>query len=77
MENVNLYATKYEEEFQPYLQTFALAVWDLLKASGTSAAVPKFDALMIVSMKFLASLASKKMHYDLFKDPGLLRQVCV
>lgn len=38
MENVNLYATKYEEEFQPHLPNFATAVWDLLKASGTHCA---------------------------------------
>lgn len=34
VENVNLYATKYEEEFQRFLPTFATAVWELLKASG-------------------------------------------
>ncbi len=75
VENVNLYATKYEEEFAPHLNTFATAVWDLLKASGTSAAVPKFDGLMTVSMRFLASLASKQMHFALFNNPTLLRQI--
>lgn len=109
---MNLYATKYEEEFQPHLPTFATAVWELLKASGawtlssypdasmpmgvvvprsadalscrsilpqspkphyagTSWAVPKYDALVTVSMRFLASLASKRMHYDLFNNPTL------
>ena len=52
MENVNLYATKYEEEFQPYLQVFATAVWELLKASGTSAAIPKYDELITTSMRY-------------------------
>ena len=39
VENVNLYATKYEEEFQPHLPTFATAVWELLKASGVCVCV--------------------------------------
>lgn len=105
VENVNLYATKYEEEFQRFLPTFATAVWELLKASGThdyssmythihaprgsvikswhlshgpkpkptgtSWAVPKYDALVTVSMRFLASLASKRMHFELFNNPTL------
>ena len=75
VENVNLYATKYEEEFQPHLNTFATAVWELLKASGTSAAQPKFDGLVTVSMRFLASLAGKQMHFALFNNPTLLRQI--
>ena len=33
VENVNLYATKYEEEFQPHLNVFATGVWELLKVS--------------------------------------------
>eukprot|EP00624_Nannochloropsis_granulata_P000776 evm.model.NODE_13239_length_6809_cov_22.316198.1 len=75
VENLNLYATKYEEEFQPHLNTFATAVWELLKASGTTASQPKFDGLMTVSMRFLASLAGKQMHFALFNNPTLLRQI--
>jgi len=75
VENLNLYATKYEEEFQPHLNTFATAVWELLKASGTTASQPKFDGLVTVSMRFLASLAGKRMHFALFNNTTLLRQI--
>ena len=30
VENVNLYADKYEEEFQPHLPAFTTAIWGLL-----------------------------------------------
>lgn len=55
------YADKYDEEFQPHLPSFTTAIWDLLKSSGTSGAKPKYDAVTNISMRFLASLASKQV----------------
>lgn len=42
VENISLYATKYEEEFSPYLGTFTQIVWQRLLAVGPEA---KFDIL--------------------------------
>lgn len=69
------YASKYEEEFQSHLSKFTTAIWELLKASGTSASVPKFDAVTTISMRFLASLASKQVHFEIFNNDGLLREI--
>jgi exportin-2 (importin alpha re-exporter) len=30
VENLNLYASKYEEEFAPFLQNFTMSIWALL-----------------------------------------------
>lgn len=75
VENVNLYADKYEEEFNPYLEGFATAVWELLQSSGTTALKFKYDPLITTSMKFLTSLVSKQMYIQLFNNPTLLRQI--
>jgi exportin-2 (importin alpha re-exporter) len=42
LENLNLYATKYEEVFEPFLPQFTQLVWQLLMEVG---AQPKFDIL--------------------------------
>jgi exportin-2 (importin alpha re-exporter) len=59
----------------PLPQVFATAVWELLKASGTTARQPKYDHLVTTSLRFLTSLVQKKMHFELFNNPALLRQV--
>lgn len=40
---INLYCEKYEEEFQPFIQTFVTEVWQLLLTIGKE---PKFDSLV-------------------------------
>lgn len=41
-ESINLYTTKYEEEFAQFLPTFVVAVWNLLVKVGPE---PKNDAV--------------------------------
>ena len=71
VENLNLYATKYEEEFAPYLGHFTKVIWQLLLEVG---AQPKYDILATSSIKFLVSVCSKKMNVPLFTDE-ILREI--
>lgn len=71
VENLNLYATKYEEEFAPFLEHFTKAIWQLLLEIGSQ---PKYDILATSSIKFLTSVCSKKMNGHLFTDE-VLREI--
>lgn len=68
IENLNLYASKYEEEFMPYLPQFTQVIWKLLTNAGPQ---PKYDSLTINGIKFLTSVCSKQMNTPLFTDPVL------
>lgn len=72
IDNLMLYANKDEEPFIPFLGKFTSLVWNLLLKVSS---YPKHDTLATTSIKFLSSLVSKKMHMDLFKDEGTLRQI--
>ena len=65
LENLTLYATKYEEEFNPYLGMFTQAIWQLLMEVGPQ---QKYDILATSSIKFLSSVCSKQMNVGLFTD---------
>ena len=65
VENLNLYANKYEEEFKPFLGPFTQAIWGLLMEVGPQ---PKYDHLTSSSIKFLTSVGSKQMNIPLFTD---------
>jgi exportin-2 (importin alpha re-exporter) len=71
VENLNLYATKYEEEFIPYLGHFTKVIWKLLLEVNS---LPKYDILATSSIKFLTSVCSKKMNVPLFTDE-VLREI--
>mmetsp|Transcript_30239 Transcript_30239/g.50587 ORF Transcript_30239/g.50587 Transcript_30239/m.50587 type:complete len:1000 (+) Transcript_30239:127-3126(+) len=68
LENLNLYATKYEEVFEPFLPQFTQLVWKLLMEVG---AQPKYDILATSAIKFLTSVSGKQMNMGLFTDPVL------
>jgi exportin-2 (importin alpha re-exporter) len=71
VENANLYAEKYEEEFQPHLGRFATAVWGLLmRVPPTEGG----DILATTCIRFLTSIVSKQLHVSLFQDPATLQQ---
>ena len=52
-DNIGLYAHKYEDEFQPFMQQFVTAVWNLLPTTGLN----KYDLLVSNAIQFLASVA--------------------
>lgn len=68
LENINMYASKYEEEFEPYLGQFTQLVWKLLMQVGPK---PKFDNVATNAIKFLTTVSSKQMNMKLFNDQVL------
>jgi exportin-2 (importin alpha re-exporter) len=72
VEIVNLYASKYDEEFASQLPAFTGAVWALLVKVGTE---QKHDILATTCIRFLTSIVGKQMHTELFAAPGTLRQI--
>ncbi|KAK4267014.1 hypothetical protein QN277_023861 [Acacia crassicarpa] len=71
-ENINLYMEKNEEEFQGYLNDFALAVWTLLANVSQSSSR---DQLAITAIKFLTTV-STSVHHTLFASEGVIPQIC-
>jgi len=72
-DNIGLYAHKYEEEFQPYMQQFVTAVWNLLLSTGPET---KFDLLVSNAIQFLASVADRPHYKNLFEDENVLGSIC-
>merc|ERR1719391_486205 len=72
-DNIGLYAHKYEEEFQPYMQQFVTAVWNLLMDHGAEV---KYDLLTSNAIQFLASVADRQQYKSLFEDPATLASIC-
>jgi len=72
-DNIGLYASKYEEEFQPYMQTFVTAVWNLLLSTGPET---KYDLLVSNAIQFLASVADRVHYKALFEDANVLGSIC-
>ncbi|GAB4819020.1 hypothetical protein N2152v2_006066 [Parachlorella kessleri] len=67
-----LFMEKNEEEFAKFLQTFVQDVWtQLMKVSQR----PGQDNLALHAINFLTAV-SRSVHYQLFKDPTALRQIC-
>ena len=58
------YADKYEEEFAPYFPQFVGDIWTLLTRV---AATPRFDSLVVTSLRFLNSVMSKSVHQAVFQ----------
>ena len=71
-ENINLYMEKNEEEFQGYLNDFALAVWTLL---GNVSQSSNRDQLAITAIKFLTTV-STSVYHTLFASDGVVPQIC-
>lgn len=70
--NLNLYAEKHDEEFEPFFPTFVSKVWEQLEATD---AKPKYDLLVTTSIKFLVSVVGKAMHRELFKEMSTLTTI--
>jgi len=65
LENLNLYAAKYEDVFEPYLPQFTQLVWKLLMDVG---AQEKYDILATSAIKFLTSVSGKQRNMALFTE---------
>jgi hypothetical protein len=56
-ECVQLYATKYEDKFKPFIATFVEKVWNLLQSTNTN---KRFDNLVTAAIKFLIAIVKKE-----------------
>lgn len=74
VENLNLYAEKYEEEFKPFLETFSKLIWQLLSTQLTPH--PKHDQLAATCMNFLKAVAIQPRNKSLFEPSGALEEIC-
>ena len=72
IQNLDLYASKDEEVFLPFLPDFTTLIWNRLL---TVTSYPKHDNLATTSIRFLSSLVSKLMHKALFQDEATLREI--
>lgn len=72
VQNLNLYSSKDEEPFLPFLPKFTSLVWNLLM---NVTALAKHDALATISIRFLTGLVGKLMHKGLFEGEGTLAEI--
>ncbi|CAK4329689.1 unnamed protein product [Aphanomyces euteiches] len=73
LENVLIYAEKYEEEFAPYVSTFTEVIWQKVT---TLSLLPKHDEVAAKSMKFLRSIAMQHGTTALFQQENILTELC-
>ena len=69
--NLNLYASKYSEDF-PFVDSFVPLVWGVISETSQ---MTKFDPLVGVSMGFLESVAKQYCNKKLFEDPNVLKEL--
>ncbi|XP_074027290.1 chromosome segregation 1 [Leptinotarsa decemlineata] len=72
-DNIALYAQKYDEEFQPFLQQFVTDTWSLLVGTGLE---PKYDLIVSNALQFLSSVAERAKYRSLFEDDTVLSSIC-
>ncbi|CAG2168210.1 unnamed protein product [Oppiella nova] len=71
-DNIGMYASKYNEEFEPYLPGFVQSVWTLLITTGPQ---PKYDILVSNAIHFLSSVADRSQYQHLFKADNVLDSI--
>ena len=72
-ENITLYASNYREEFEPFLEKFVTAVWNLL--STTTLAV-KYDQMVSHAIQFLCAVAERDHNKNFFENEQVLSGIC-
>ncbi|KAK2727938.1 exportin-2-like [Artemia franciscana] len=68
-----MFASKYNDDLQPYLDEFVTSVWNLLTTTGKAL---KFDLLISNAINFLSCVASKDSNRSLFEAPDVLDGIC-
>ena len=66
------YMSKYEEEFEPFLNGLMSEVWQVLMATSLA---PHEDLLVTTAVKFLTTVGTS-VHHALFAQPGILQGIC-
>jgi exportin-2 (importin alpha re-exporter) len=78
LECVELYAQKYDEEFEPFFLTFIQDVWGLIaggRISEEKLMSTNMDNLVSRAVKFLSSVAPKPQHSRVFSQEDSLREL--
>lgn len=70
-EALTLFATKYDEDFNPYCEQFITSVWNLLSTIGPE---KKYDLLVSRALQFLTAVTSSK-HAEVFNNENTLGQI--
>lgn len=71
-EVLQLYTSKYDEDFGSYTNGFVTAVWNLLSTIGPET---KFDLLVSKALQFLTAVASVARHAEAFNNEATLGQI--
>ena len=67
LENIAVYAEKYDDEFREFFPAVVGAVWNLLVGWGPAGTLPKYDLIIATAMRFLSGVVGREMHTDVFK----------
>lgn len=71
--NITLYAGKYREEFEPFIENFVTAAWNLL--SNTPLDI-KYDQMVSLAIQFLCAVAERDHSKGLFENEQVLSGIC-
>ncbi|GMI22619.1 hypothetical protein TeGR_g13106, partial [Tetraparma gracilis] len=72
IETLEVYASKDEEPFQPYLQAFTTSIWEQLTTLPTK---KPYDNLTTTCLSFLTSIVSKPAHAAMFGSAEVVTQI--
>ncbi|KAI1776156.1 putative mportin-alpha export receptor [Hypoxylon cercidicola] len=71
-EALQLYVTKFDDDFGRYAQVFVNSAWNLLSAIGPET---KYDNLVSKALQFLTAIAGSATHSAAFNNENVLSQV--
>lgn len=75
LRNVDLYSSKYDVQFEPFLGDFLQDTWNLLMKISQYENQPAYDLFVNTAMSFLSTIARSVFH-TLFGSEETLRNVC-
>jgi exportin-2 (importin alpha re-exporter) len=71
-EALQLYTSKYDDEFGRYTQVFISSAWNLLSSIGSE---QKYDNLVSKALHFLTAIAGTRQHAQTFNDENVINQI--
>ena len=72
IDSVNLYATRYDEEFSPFLESFVMKIWQLLMNAKQ---IPRFDSLVASGINFLTAISQRPQYKPIFAANDTVDQI--
>ncbi|KAI3405828.2 CSE1 [Candida oxycetoniae] len=73
IELLSLYVTRYADVFDPLIQTFITAVWDLINNFATRQS--KFDLLVVKALNFLTSVVKIPNYQSIFQSESSVNEI--